>query len=84
MLTFAAEKTKKIAIMETITLQYNANNQAIKGLIAALLKFDDVVKISKTRAKTKKTGLDEAIDDFKHGRTTKCRDFNEYLEKINA
>ena len=70
--------------METITLQYNANNPAIKGLIAALLKFDDVVKVSKTSTKAKKTGLDEAIDDFKNGRTTKCRDFNDYLEKINA
>ena len=70
--------------METITLQYNANNPAIKGLIAALLKFDDVVKVSKTTNKVKKTGLDEAIDDFKNGRTTKCRDFNDYLEKINA
>lgn len=70
--------------METITLQYNASNRAIKGLIAALLKFDDVVKVSKTAAKTKKSGLDEAIDDFENGRTTKCRDFNDYLEKINA
>ena len=69
--------------METITLKYNANNPAIKGLIAALLKFDDVVKV-KTPTKAKKNGLDEAIDDFKNGRTTKCRDFNDYLEKINA
>ena len=67
--------------METITLQYDATNPALKGLIAALLKFDG---ISKVRATTKKSGLDEAIDDFKHGRTTKCRDFDDYLEKINA
>jgi len=67
--------------METITLQYDATNPALKGLIAALLKFDG---ISKVRATKKKSGLDEAIDDFKHGRTTKCRDFDDYLEKINA
>ena len=70
--------------METITLRYNANNPAIKGLIAALLKFDDVVKVGKTRSTTKRNGLDEAIDDFKNGRTTKCRDFDDYMEKINA
>lgn len=66
--------------METITLQYDATNPALKGLIAALLKFDG---ISKVRATKKKSGLDEAIDDFKHGRTTKCRDFDDYLAKIN-
>ena len=67
--------------METITLQYDATNPALKGLIAALLKLDG---ISKAKTTKKKSGLDEAIDDFKHGRTTKCRDFDDYLEKINA
>jgi len=67
--------------METITLQYDATNPALKGLIAALLKLDG---ISKAKTPKKKSGLDEAIDDFKHGRTTKCRDFDDYLEKINA
>ena len=79
-----ADIFEHIFTMETITLQYNANNPAIKGLIAALLKFDDVVKVSKTRSTTKRNGLDEAIDDFKNGRTTKCRDFDDYMEKINA
>ena len=67
--------------METITLQYDATNPAIKGLIAALLKLDG---ISKAKTKKRKSGLDEAIDDFKKGRTVKCRDFDDYLEKINA
>ena len=67
--------------METITLQYDATNPAIKGLIAALLKLDG---ISKARTKKKKSGLDEAIDDFKNGRTTKCKDFDDYLKKINS
>ena len=66
--------------METITLQYDATNPALKGLIAALLKLDG---ISKEKKKKKKSGLDEAIDDFKNGRTTKCRDFDDYLKKIN-
>ena len=82
MCTFAVA-FEHISNMETITIQYNASNPAIKGLIAALLKFDDVVKV-KVPAKAKKTGLDEAIDDFKNGRTTKCRDFDDYMEKINA
>jgi len=67
--------------METITLQYDASNPAIKGLIAALLKLDG---ISKAKTKKKKSGLDEAIDDFKNGRTTKCKDFDDYLKKINS
>ncbi len=66
--------------METITLQYDATNPALKGLIAALLKLDGVSKIKTSR---KKNGLDEAIDDFKQGRTTKCSDFDDYLKKIN-
>ena len=67
--------------METITLQYDASNPAIKGVIAALLKLDG---ISKAKTKKKKSGLDEAIDDFKNGRTTKCKDFDDYLKKINS
>ena len=67
--------------METITLQYDATNPALKGLIAALLKLDG---ISKAKPAKKKSGLDEAIDDFKNGRTIKCKDFDDYLEKINA
>ena len=66
--------------METITLQYDATNPALKGLIAALLKLDGIRKL-KTK---KKSGLDEAIDDFKNGRTIKCKDFDDYLEKVNA
>ena len=66
--------------METITLQYDATNPALKGLIAALLKLDG---ISKAKTTKKKSGLDEAIDDFKNGLTTKCRDFDDYLKKIN-
>ena len=29
-------------------------------------------------------GLDEAINDVKNGRTTKCEDFDDYLKKINS
>lgn len=67
--------------METITLQYDATNPAIKGLIAALLKLDGIRKLKTTK---KKSGLDEAIDDFKNGRTINCKDFDDYLEKVNA
>ncbi|MBQ8957303.1 MAG: hypothetical protein IJ057_02170 [Bacteroidales bacterium] len=65
--------------METITLQYDATNPALKGLIAALLKLEGVNKLKTS----KRSGLDEAIDDFKQGRTTKCNDFDDYLKKIN-
>ena len=67
--------------METITLQYDATNPALKGLIVALLKLDGISKV-KTSKRSK--GIDEAIDDFQNGRTTKCRDFEDYLKKINA
>lgn len=32
----------------------------------------------------KKGSLDEAIEDYKTGRTTKCKDFEDYLKKINS
>lgn len=60
-------------------MQYDATNPALKGLIAALLKLEGVNKLKTS----KRSGLDEAIDDFKQGRTTKCNDFDDYLKKIN-
>ena len=46
--------------METITLQYDATNPAIKGLIAALLKLDG---ISKAKTKKKKSAEKRNMSD---------------------
>ena len=43
-----------------------------------------MLTVNKAKTTKKKSGLDEAIDDFKNGRTVKCRDFDDYLEKINS
>ena len=69
--------------METITLRYDATNPALRGLLNAFLKLDGVTKV-KTPKVSKRRGLDEAIDDVKHGRSTRCASYEEYLEKIEA
>ena len=46
---FAARK--QIKNMETITLQYDATNPALKGLIAALLKLDGISRAKTTKKK---------------------------------
>ena len=67
--------------IDTALFTIEKTNPALKGLIVALLKLDGISKV-KTSKRSK--GIDEAIDDFQNGRTTKCRDFEDYLKKINA
>lgn len=46
--------------METITVQYDATNPALRGLMAAFLKLDGVKKVAtKTKETEKKRFLDE-------------------------
>lgn len=65
--------------MATITVQYDARNTAFKHVINLILSLGG--KITQVE---KKSGIDEAIDDIKNGRTEKCKDFNDYLSKINS
>lgn len=67
--------------MATYTLTINERTNAGKALLEYLLSLGVIsAKPKATRSK----GLDEAIDDVKNGRTTRCASFDEYLEKINA
>ena len=65
--------------MATYTLTLNERTSAGKALLNYLLSLGVI-----TPAKEHRKGLDEAIDDFKNGRTTKCDSFEDYLEKIKA
>lgn len=64
--------------MATYTIKINEKTQAGKKLVN-LLKSLEVV----TSMKPAKTNdLDQAIEEMKTGKTTKCKDFNDYLKKI--
>ena len=67
--------------MATYTITINERATAGKALLKYLLSLG--VINNPTKVKHRK-GLDEAIDDVKSGRTTKCASFDEYLEQINA
>lgn len=41
---------KKQTIMETITIEYDGRNKAIKALISALLKFEDVREVAENES----------------------------------
>lgn len=47
--------------METITIQYDATNPAIRGLLAAFLKLDGVTKV-KTKTASKERGSKHCND----------------------
>ena len=67
--------------MATYTLTINERTNAGKALLEYLFSIGVInAKPKATRSK----GLDEAIEDVKHGRTTRCDSFDDYLNKINA
>ena len=47
---FLVIEGKKQTIMETITIEYDGRNKAIKALISALLKFEDVREVSENKS----------------------------------
>ncbi len=61
--------------MSTIVLKYDSNNAIAKSVIE-MIKTIGVFKIEKI------SGLDEAIDEMKTGKTIKCADFDDYLKKV--
>lgn len=67
--------------MATYTLTINERTNAGKALLEYLFSLG-VIDAKKKPSRRK--GIDEAIDDFKNGRTTKCDSFDDYLEKINS
>lgn len=67
--------------MATYSVNINERTNAGKALLEYLLSLG--VINTKPKA-THRKGLDEAIEDVKHGRTTHCDSFNEYLKQINS
>jgi hypothetical protein len=60
--------------MATLTLEYNTRNLLAEKTIAYILSLGVF--------KAKINGLDAAIEQLKEGKTIKCKDFNDYLQKI--
>jgi hypothetical protein len=60
--------------MATLTLEYNTRNLLAEKTKAYILSLGIF--------KTKKNGLDFAIEQLREGKTIKCNDFNDYLEKV--
>ncbi len=61
--------------MTSITLDYDEKNLVIKKLIEAILALG---------ARERMNELDRAILEVEEGNTIKCKDFNDYLAKMNA
>ncbi len=68
--------------MATITLTYDARNTLIKKAIDVVLLAG--AKMVTTTPKRKKCGLDLAIEEIEQGKVTKCKDFDDFVAKINA
>ena len=81
---------KIIPNMETVSFTFNPNSPFAASLENFMKTVPASVKVTKKRTKpavkkkARKTGIERAIEDFKTGNTIKCKDFNDYLEKVNA
>ena len=64
--------------MATYTININERTSAGKALLNYLLSIGAIVEPKK------KGSIEEAIQDYESGRTTKCKDFDDYLKKINS
>ena len=62
--------------MNTITIQVEDRN-VMSGLIKVLKSMNGVVT-----HKNKKSGMEEAMDDIRHGRVTEYKDADEMFEKL--
>ena len=61
--------------MTSITLDYDEKNLVIKKLIEAIIALGAHERINE---------LDKAIMEVESGDTIKCKDFDDYLAKMNA
>ena len=65
--------------MNTITIQVEDRN-VMSGLIKVLKSMNGVVILP--THKNKKSGMEEAMDDIRHGRVTAYKDADEMFEKL--
>lgn len=66
--------------MATVTIEYDGRNLAFKKLLEVFVAMGAKVKPTKEKLSSVEISLKEA----KQGKVTKCKDFNDFLEKINA
>lgn len=64
--------------MATITLKYDARNVSIKKLLEVIVSLGGQINPHIT----KKSGIDEAMDDLKAGRIYKAKDVNDMMKQI--
>jgi hypothetical protein len=60
--------------MATITLEYNGRNALAVKTVEYILSLGVF--------KTSTNGLDLAIKEVKEGKTVRCKDFEDYLQKV--
>ncbi len=65
--------------MATITLEYDARNINYKKLIDVLVSIG--AKVVQPQPKTKRCGLDEALEDVEQGRVTEHASVRDYFAK---
>lgn len=65
--------------MNIITIQVEDRN-VMSGLIKVLKSMNGVVILP--THKNKKSGIEEAMDDIRHGRVTEYKDADEMFEKL--
>ncbi len=65
--------------METLTIQVEDRN-VMSGLKRVLKSMNGVVIVP--TSKKKKTGIEEAIDDIRHGRVTEYKSADDMFEKL--
>lgn len=64
-------------MMTTILLKYDENNSLAQKAIE-LIKEMKIFMIEESMNE-----LDKAMKEAKEGKTTKCKDFDDFLDKIN-
>ena len=65
--------------METLTIQVEERS-VMSGLKKVLKSMNGVVIVPKH--KKKKTGIEEAMDDIRHGRVTEYKSADDMFEKL--
>ncbi len=64
--------------MATITLKYDARNNTAKKAL------DFILSLKVFQVEERKTELQKAIEEVETGKTTKCKDFDDFVKKINS
>ncbi len=67
--------------MTTITLKYDARNSILKSIIDLAVKAGAIV-VDATTPKTKRCGLEEALEDVEQGRVYKADSVEDMMKQI--